>query len=257
VFLDDNPVERARVREVLPDVLVPELPRDKLLFPSVLRRLDCFDSAAISIEDRKRASFYNAERERRTAFDRAERVGSLDEWLHTIEIKVEAEPISDANRQRAGQLLNKTNQMNLTTRRMTDAELEQWANSDNREVWTFRVSDRFGEAGLTAIGSVERIGDEAVIADYVLSCRVMGKRVEETIVHHLTETARRLGAKKLKAVYKQTKKNQPVLDFWRSSGFKRESDNTFTWDLEKPYPQPRAIELIVNKVGMLKLSCPH
>ena len=66
VFLDDNPVERARVAEALPDVLVPDLPTDKMLYPSALRRLDCFDSPTVSSEDRKRAAFYSAERERRT-----------------------------------------------------------------------------------------------------------------------------------------------------------------------------------------------
>jgi FkbH-like protein len=109
------------------------------------------------------------------------------------------------------------------------------------------VSDKFGEAGLTGIASVERIGDEAVITDYVLSCRIIGRRVEEAIVHQIAESARKLGAKKLKAIYKPTPKNQPCLDFWRSSGFEHEGANIFVWDLRKPYPKPEAIELIVNK----------
>jgi len=228
-------------------VLVPDLPSDKMLYASVLRQMDCFDSATISGEDRKRTGFYRAERERRTAFERADNVGSLDEWLRTLGIIVHAEPINDVNRQRAGQLLNKTNQMNLTTRRMTDVELEAWASASNRELWTFRVSDKFGEAGLSGIGSVELLGDEAVVADYLLSCRVMGKRVEEAIIHQLTESARKLGAKRLKAIYRPTKKNQPVLDFWRKSGFKCEGDNTFVWDLHEPYPRPEVIELVVTK----------
>ena len=247
VFLDDNAVERARVAEALPDVLVPDLPNDKMLYASALRRLDCFDSPALSNEDRQRTAFYSADRDRRTNLERADNVGSLDEWLHTLQIKVQAEPINDVNRKRAGQLLNKTNQMNLTTRRMTEVELETWANANNRELWTFRVSDKFGESGLTGIASVERLGEEAVVTDYVLSCRVMGRRVEETIVHQVTESARNLGAKKLKVIYRPTPKNQPCLDFWRSSGFEYEGENTFVWDLNKPYPKPEAIELIVNK----------
>ena len=247
IFLDDSPVERARVAEALPDVLVPDLPNDKMLYASALRRLACFDSPTVSNEDRQRAAFYSADRDRRTNLERADNVGSLDEWLHTLQIKVQAEPINDVNRKRAGQLLNKTNQMNLTTRRMTELELETWANANNRELWTFRVSDKFGESGLTGIASVERLGDEAVVTDYVLSCRVMGRRVEEAIVHQVTESARNLGAKKLKAIYRPTPKNQPCLDFWRSSGFEYEGENTFVWDLNKPYPKPQAIELIVNR----------
>ena len=144
-------------------------------------------------------------------------------------------------------LLNKTNQINLTTRRMTEVELEAWAKANNRELWTFRVSDKFGKSGLTGIASVEQLGDEAVVTDYVLSCRVMGRRVEEAIVYQVTESARNLGAKKLKAIYKPTPKNQPCLDFWRSSGFEHESENIFVWDLDKPYPKPEAIELIIDK----------
>jgi FkbH-like protein len=247
VFLDDNPLERARIAEALPDVMVPDLPNNVMLYPSALRRLDCFDSPAVSNEDRRRTALYTAERERRTNFMRADDVGSLDEWLHTLQIKVYAELISNINRKRAGQLLNKTNQMNLTTRRMTETDLEAWTNGHSREFWTFRVSDKFGEAGLTGIASVERIGDEAVITDYVLSCRIIGRRVEEAIVHQIAESARKLGAKKLKAIYKPTMKNQPCLDFWRNSGFEHEGANIFVWDLGKPYPKPEAIELIVNK----------
>src|SRR5262249_26166486 len=139
VFLDDNPVERARIVEALPQVLVPDLPNDKMLFPTALRRLDCFDSPAVSSEDRKRAAFYSVESERRTNLKRADNVGSLDEWLHTLQIKVQAEPINNTNRKRAGQLLNKTNQMNLTTRRMTETELEAWTNAHSRAFWTFHV----------------------------------------------------------------------------------------------------------------------
>jgi FkbH-like protein len=247
VFLDDNPVERARVAEALPELLVPDLPSDKMLYVSALRRLDCFDSAAVSNEDRNRAAYYSAERERRTALEGADKVASLDDWLLTLQIKVQAEPINDVNRKRAGQLFNKTNQLNLTTRRMTENELESWADAGNRVLLTFRVSDKFGEAGLTGIAGVELVGDEALVTDYVLSCRVMGKRVEEAIVHQLTESARSLGAKKLKAIYKPTAKNQPCLEFWRNSGFEYDNDNTFVWDLDKAYPKPAAIELIVSK----------
>jgi FkbH-like protein len=98
VFLDDNPVERARIAEALPDVVVPDLPNNVMLYPSALRRLDCFDSPTVSSEDRRRTALYTAERERRTNFMRADDVGSLDEWLYTLQIKVQAELISNINR---------------------------------------------------------------------------------------------------------------------------------------------------------------
>ncbi len=245
VFLDDNPVERARVAEALPEVLVPELPKDKMLYPEFLRRLDCFDVPALSSEDRARTAMYGSERERRTALASSKGVGSLDEWLETIELIVEAEPLNDANRQRTAQLLNKTNQMNLRTRRMTVAELADWTRDHSRRLWTFRVADKFGDSGLTGIGSLEFRGDMAEVVDFVLSCRVMGKRVEETIVHQLVEGARALGASRLMAHYERTKKNAPCLEFWQRSGFETVDGRTFTWDLSRLYPKPRAVELRV------------
>jgi FkbH-like protein len=247
VFLDDNPTERARISEALPDVRVPDLPADKMLYASVLRKLDLFDSPVVSNEDRVRAEYYAAERERRTSLQQADDVGSIDEWLHTLRIKVQVEPVNDLNRQRAAQLFNKTNQMNLTTRRMTEVELENWANAENRKLWTYRVSDKFGDAGLTGIASVELRGDEAIVTDYVMSCRVMGKRVEETIIHHIAKGARGLGAKKVIAIYKPTPKNKPCLEFWQGSGFEHKDENTFVWNLDKNYPKPEPIELVVNE----------
>lgn len=247
VFLDDNPVERARVAEALPEVLVPELPKDKLLYPEFLRRLDCFDTPVLSDEDRERAAMYGAERERRAALESAQSVGSLDDWLATIGIEVDAEPLDGANLQRTAQLLNKTNQMNLRTRRLTEAELEAWTRGTGRRLWTFRVADRFGDSGLTGIASIELDGAIARIVDFVLSCRVMGKRVEETIVHHLAEEARALGARTLVADHLPTKKNAPCLEFWERSGLARVdgSAHSFAWDLAQPYPKPRAVRLRV------------
>jgi len=247
VFLDDNPVERARVAETLPEVLVPELPRDKMLYGDLLRSLNCFDTPALSKEDRERAAMYNAERERRSAMSgSAGSVTSLDDWLKTLEVRVEAETLRPTNQQRTAQLLNKTNQMNLTTRRMTEAELVAWAGQAGHEVWSFRVSDKFGDSGLTGIASLRIEGESAHIADYILSCRVMGKKVEETIVAHLVARAAELGASTLIARYLETKKNKPCLEFWQRSGFEEMPDGSFTWDLSKPYEQPAAVALEVK-----------
>lgn len=246
VFLDDNPAERARVGEALPELLVPDLPKDKMLYASILRRLTCFDVPVVTDEDRKRAGIYSSQRDRRVALERTHEVGSLEEWLYTLDIKVHAESIKDTNRQRTGQLFNKTNQLNLSTRRLTEAEILGWPSKHNRKLWTYRVSDKFGDSGLTGIASVELDGDEAKVVDFILSCRVMGKRVEETIVHHLTLSARTLGAKKLIAEYLETKKNQPCLEFLRRSGLVNESRNIFTWDLSKEYPKPPAVEFAVK-----------
>ena len=251
VFLDDNPVERARIRDACPQVLVPELPDDKLLYPKMIRELDCFDVPFLSEEDRHRTPMYVTERRRRAVSkeeDAAGKVLSLDDWLPTLEIKVQAQILTEANKRRAAQLFNKTNQMNLSTRRMAEAELWDWASKSNRTLWTYSVSDKFGDSGLTGIAGIEIQGERALLTDYLLSCRIMGKRIEETIVYQVTEYARSLGAEKLLAICKPTLKNQPCVEFWDNSGFHSEnSSHAYEWNLAKSYPFPNGIELTINE----------
>lgn len=240
VFLDDHPGERARVRSALPEVLVPEWPEDPLRYVDHLRSLDCFDTPSLSQEDVARAKMYHSERERRQSL---ESVGSMDEWLRSLEIRVQWERLSDANLQRAAQLLNKTNQMNLSTRRMTEGELRGWSDSEGRDFWTVRVEDRFGDYGLTGLVSLESEGDEGRIVDFVLSCRVFGRRVEETMVHIVASHARERGLARLRAHYLPTAKNAPCIEFWRErSGFTAsEEGDLFTFDLADDYPMPEYV----------------
>jgi FkbH-like protein len=240
VFIDDNPFERARVREALPEVLVPEWPEDKLLYPSALLSLSCFDTPQLSAEDAARTALYATEREREHL--KAE-VGSLDEWLASLQIRVRVELLGAANLARTTQLLNKTNQMNLTTRRLTETELGDWVKVDGRWLFTLSVSDRLGDAGLTGILSLEGQGDTARIVDFVLSCRVMGRKIEESMVHLAVETARRHSLRRVSAELLPTPKNKPCQGFWERSQFVRESERVFTWDTEQPYALPAAIAL--------------
>lgn len=240
VFIDDNPLERARVREALPEVLVPEWPEDKHLYRSALASLRCFDKPSISKEDQERTALYAAERQR----DKLQAsVGSTEEWLKSLDITVTCEPLGPGNLARTVQLLNKTNQLNLSTRRLTETELLDWLAGGNRSLWTIGVSDRFGDAGLTGIVSLELEGADARIVDFVLSCRVMGRRIEDTMVHVAVEDARKLGATRVEAHFKPTAKNKPCLSFWLGSGFAMNGDQRFVWDATKPYVLPDVIRL--------------
>jgi FkbH-like protein len=243
VFIDDNPVERARVREALPEVLVPEWPADKLLCPSTLLGLRCFDAASFTREDAERTQLYAAEKKRDALLTQ---VGSMEAWLEGLQIKVRAEPLSASNIVRAAQLLNKTNQLNLSTRRLSEAELLEWSRGLDRKFWTLTVSDRFGDAGLTGIVSMEAEGDVGRIVDFVLSCRVMGRRVEETMLHLVCAHAKSLGLGAVEAHYQQTAKNKPTLAFFERSEFKREGEK-FIWTLDQPYQAPALVRLEVTE----------
>lgn len=243
VFIDDNPFERARLAEALPDVLVPDWPKDPLLYRTALASLRCFDALALSEEDQDRTALYDQERSR-TA-DRAE-FASVDAWLMTLATTVRVEPLDTINLARVAQLLNKTNQLNLRTRRMSEAELQRWAAQPGCSVHAFHVSDRFGAAGLTGILGLRVCDGVAWIEDFVLSCRVMGRKVEETIVHVATELATEQGAASVRAEYLPSKKNGPCLAFWRRSGFAIEGDDertSFVWATEAVYELPAAVTL--------------
>src|SRR5205814_7846457 len=133
-----------RVREALPQLLVPEWPSDQRLYPQALLSLDCFDSASVTEEDRQRSRMSAVDRERKQSkID----LGNLEEWLATVNTSVRVEELNQANLPRAAQMLNKTNQMNLSTRRMSEAEFQAWVREKTRRAWTLRVTDRCGDAG--------------------------------------------------------------------------------------------------------------
>jgi FkbH-like protein len=241
VFIDDNRVERARIRETLPDVLVPEWPEDKLLYKRKLLSLACFDTPSISEEDAQRSKMYVLEQKRD---ELKASVNSLDEWLKTLNVKVKIEELNKNNLQRTTQLLNKTNQMNLSTRRLSESELLNWLAEENRKLWTFRVSDRFGESGLTGILSLECENGKAKIVDYILSCRVFGRKIEETMLHVAVQYAQSKNLTNVYAQYIPTPKNKPCLGFLEKSGFVfDESDSTFHWDAKNEYPVPEQITI--------------
>ncbi|MET0387985.1 MAG: HAD-IIIC family phosphatase [Polyangiales bacterium] len=240
VFIDDNPLERDRVRDALPEVLVPEWPEDTLLYASTLRGLRCFDAPGLSPEDAARSDMYAAEQLRRA---QKEALGSVDAWLRSLAITVRAERLDDGNALRAAQLFNKTNQLNLATRRLTQSELTRWASSADRTLWVIHVSDRVGDSGLTGLVSLEVRGTTGHIVDFVLSCRVIGRQLEESLVHIAVATARSRGLTRVEARYVPTPKNAPCLDFWLRSGFRREGEHVFSWDASRAYPRPDVVEL--------------
>ena len=241
VFIDDNPAERGRVAEALPEVLVPDWPDDRMLYKQALLSLRCFDGLTTSGEDKSRARMYGSERARQG--ERAS-AGSVIDWLRTLGLTVQVEPLSSANLVRVTQLLNKTNQMNLSTRRMTHPELASWADRDDHGAWALRVADRFGDYGLTGIVSVEVNESSVRIVDFVLSCRVFGRRIEDVMVHTAVQHARSIGVDRVEAVYLPTAKNGPCLEFWQNAEFDVQPDGrTFIRETGREYPLPDFVEV--------------
>jgi FkbH-like protein len=252
VFIDDDPAERARVREAVPELLVPEWPNNPLQFAAALRRLDCFDLPVISVEDRERTSTYVGNRHREQVQQNAP---SMEEWLRTMQLRLEIEALTPANLDRTVQLLNKTNQMNLRTRRMSAGELTGWSNRPGHYLATFRLTDRFGDYGLVGIGSVavEIDARVAAIEDFVLSCRAMGRRVEEAMLYALAAISWHAGAAELTAQFIETPRNKPCLKFFESCCMQRdENANWLSYRLElKSLP---AFPDCITLVGLERLA---
>lgn len=250
VFLDDNPYERGRVREALPEVLVPEWPTDPVDYVAELLSLTCFDTLAVSDEDRRRTAMYAANRERSSM---QTKVASLDDWLHDLGIVVTVDPLSTALLPRAVQLLNKTNQMNLRTRRFTEPEFAAWADEPGHAAWCVSVSDRFGDAGLTGIMTISTsegsTGDGvAELTDFVLSCRVFGRGVEATMLSVAERFAVEAGATSLVATFVRTAKNDPCQRFLDHSDLDKTDDSTYSLPIaaERRLSPHDAVEVVVR-----------
>lgn len=245
VFIDDEPGERGRVGEALPDLLVPEWPKDPARFGETLRELDCFDQPAITVEDRSRTSMYAQQRERNESLMLS---SSTDEWLRSLAIRVEVKRLGEDNLKRAIQLLNKTNQMNLQTRRLTETEMTAWlVGRHGRELLTFKIGDRFGDLGLTGLLGWEPQGKTLEITDFVLSCRAMGRHVEALMAHLAVEAARAAKLLSVAARLVPTARNLPCREFWLKSGFAQSRPDTFTWEVAQPYPKPEFIALTFSE----------
>jgi FkbH-like protein len=249
VFIDDSPVERARVREALPQLFVPEWPSDKRLYTEALLSLDCFDRPSLTDDDRQRVRMYTVDRARKES---QPQLNNLEEWLATLKTTVTVEELNQSNLPRVAQLLNKTNQMNLSTRRMSEADLHMWASEKDRRTWAFRVSDKFGDSGLTGILSLELDGSQARIIDFVLSCRVIGRKIEEAMLFVAIDCARTAGIKEVNATYCQTPKNKPCYAFFQRSGMTYRDGNTFVWDAAQMYPLHSAIRLVCEGTAPLR-----
>lgn len=218
VFMDDNPVEQTLVREALPEVTVldfPDRPEELTVFISEIYHM-FFEKAVITDEDKAKTAQYQANYERKNF---QESSINFEGYLDSLEMKLyRVDP--NKNKDRLVQLVNKTNQFNLTTRRFTESEISKIIDDNKYEVFLYRVVDRFGDNGIVVVAIIE-YGVEAVIVEFAMSCRVMGRKIEDAIIDELEKCARARGYNELIGVCKPTEKNKPVQDLYTSFGYKK------------------------------------
>lgn len=232
VLLDDNPAERIQVRESLGVVAVPELPDDPSLYARTLLNAGYFEAVNFTAEDTKRADQYraNAARSKMMLVSR-----DPHEFLASLDMKISFAHFNELNRSRIHQLINKTNQFNLTTRRYSEPEVEQMERDP--KCWTLQVRllDRFGDNGMIGVVICKALAAGVWDIDtWLMSCRVLGRRVEECTMNEAVQHARKAGVKTLIGHYLPTKKNEMVKDFYKKLGFSQsaESNGATEWRLE-------------------------
>ncbi len=245
VFLDDNPFERNLVRQELPMVAVPEVPDDPTPIPMILADAGYFEAVAVTEEDLTRTELYQTNRAREqlrgTATD-------LESYLRAMEMELRWQKVDQVGLARTVQLINKTNQFNLTTRRTTEAEMAARMADPASLCLQLRLLDRFGDNGIIGIlVAAMAPGTADMLVDiWLMSCRVLGRQVEPTTLNLLAEQARALGAARLVGEYLPRKKNGMVRDHYPKLGFDtvaREADGTgrFVLDLATFVPTPTFI----------------
>ncbi|MAF27578.1 MAG: HAD-IIIC family phosphatase [Gemmatimonadota bacterium] len=217
VFLDDNPVERGNVRHRLPEVLVPELPRDPSEYARFLGALTDFDTLSLTDEDRARGRMVAADKKRRKA---RSKTADLEEYLMTLRTEVTLHRVRDGEIDRVHQLMQKTNQFNTTTLRWSLAEVESFREDPHGALHTASVTDRFGDSGLCGVCLSRSVEEKAVeITGLLLSCRVLGRGVEDAVLWCILREWKENGARIARGLFTPTDRNEPCREFFVRNGF--------------------------------------
>jgi FkbH-like protein len=231
VFFDDNPAEQARMRQTLPSVLTLPAPPEPIQYLKVLRQSGAFDRLSATEEDRRRGAMYQEQVARRQLQDS---FASVEDFLTSLQMTVQIEPVSDFGFRRAVDLLQKTNQFNLTTRRHGAGHLKTLMADPQCGVFSMRVTDRFGDNGIVGLAIIQKSGETAQIESFLMSCRVIGRTVETAFLSFLADWARESGTRTLEGEYLPTRKNAPAADFYSRHGFTRieQSEHGSRWRVE-------------------------
>ena len=235
LFIDDDQVNRGYVRETLPEVLTIELPNDPSLYALKLTELTDFNVIKITDEDKKRGEMYLQQRHR-TEFQKT--TTNFEDYLKKLNIKIHIKKADEFTIPRISQLILKTNQFNLTTKRYQEEDVIRFSQDEKKIVGCALIEDKFGDYGITGVFIVNKDNPEEWIIDtFLLSCRVIGRGIEEGILDYIINMSKKNNVKRLIGNFIPTKKNKPSELFLPNFGFKKEN-NCWVYSLENYSKKP-------------------
>ena len=247
VYFDDNPAERFLISHELPEVLTVDVPDDCSEFTRCLLDLDVFETLHITDEDKQRTKLYQNEGERKRL---KSKITDLNSYLNELNITVEIFVWDEFAIPRIAQLTQRTNQFNLTTRRYSESDINLLAHSESSLIYYIKSGDRFGEHGIVATCIIHIKDDSWEIDTFLLSCRVIGRGIEQAFLHFICQNAIKKNIKKIIGKFLPTQKNTIAESFYPNMGFKIQSsnkqENVFSLDLSSNLV---SLPMHINKIN--------
>ncbi len=245
IFIDDNPVECALIQQFVPECEVICLPvKTPYLVPDVLKELPGVENIKLTAEDRKKGSMY------RTQIFRKESEASfanLDDFLKSLEMEVTIEPATSFSVPRIAQLTQKTNQLNLTTRRYTEANIQLFMKSLDSHVFSVTAKDRFGDHGIIGVMILKQQDGRYLIDTFLLSCRVISRNIEDVMIAFIAEFVNRMDGTIVIGEFIPTNKNKPAAGMYEKFKFEKTNETFSQLDInEQLLPYPGYIKKILN-----------
>lgn len=243
VFFDDDPVNREFIKVSMPEVTTPNLPHDPSLYSEVIQSLHDFSVFQVTKEDANRGKMYHQQKQRNESQKDST---SITEFLKTLNLEVNIKKSNSFTIPRISQLIMKTNQFNLTTKRYHEEDIKKFSDGDKMLVGCAQIQDKFGDNGITGVFIVEKINSSEWFLDtFLLSCRVMGREVEKAILYYIINEAKKNKVKKLKAKFIPTSKNKPIENLLPDCKFSKEGDY-WVYNIETPFNMPEFLTLRVE-----------
>lgn len=243
VFVDDDDFNRNLVKQYLPEVEVIDIPKDSSRCIKILTDLSSFDSLSYTEEDAKKGQMYSDEKKRK---DLKGQISDLSDYLKLLDMKMYISVNDRSNAERISQLTQKTNQFNMTTRRYSEEQIQNFINSKDIKIYSLRLADKYGDYGVTGLAMIDK-SDTWRIDNLLLSCRVLGRQVEQAILAYVADDAKKFSQHRLIAEFIPTKSNKPAIDFYSKMGFQKlenDDESFLELNLKEAPDYPKYIRII-------------